>query len=230
MRYSSHVSKPSVSDVGVLDKAMAIIAALERAPLALAGLVDATGFHRATAHRLATAMEAHGVVRRDSEGRFALGGRLIELGRTAGAGLPLREAAHPVLAQLVARTGESAQLYVRDGDNRVCIDAIESPHGLRTIVSIGAVLPLQRGSAGKVLLATPAVVRRGWAESVGEREAGVASVSAPIIDSLGVVRAAVSVSGPIERTSRSPGSRYADDVRSAARSIESAAGWSRLAT
>lgn len=227
MRYNSHVSKQSVSDVGVLDKAMAILAALEREPRMLAGLVEATGFHRATAHRLATAMETHGVVRRDGDGRFALGGRLIELGRAAGAGLPLREAAHPVLVQLVARTGESAQLYVRDGDNRVCIDAIESPHGLRTIVSVGAVLPLSRGSAGKVLLGSASVVRRGWAQSVGEREAGVASVSAPIIDLGGVIRAAVSVSGPIERTTRSPGGRYSDDVRAAARAIEAAAGWSR---
>jgi DNA-binding IclR family transcriptional regulator len=52
-----------VTDVGVLDKAVAILAAVEQRPLALAGLVEATGFHRATAHRLATALEAHGMLR-----------------------------------------------------------------------------------------------------------------------------------------------------------------------
>ncbi len=215
----------SVSDVGVLDKAMAILAALEQRPLALAGLVDATGYHRATAHRLATALEVHGMVRRDGEGRFVLGGRLVELGRVAVNALPLRDAARPALEALVVVTGESAQLYVREGDHRICVEAVESPHGLRTIVAIGAVLPLDRGSAGRVLLASRSVVERGWAESAEEREAGVASVSAPIRDLDGTVRAAISVSGPIERTGRRPGTLYSAAVLEAAASVERAAGW-----
>ena len=213
--------------MGVLDKAMAILTALELRPLALAGLVDATGYHRATAHRLATALEAHGIVRRDGEGRFMLGGRLVELGRVAVNALPLRDAARPALEALVAATGESAQLYVREGDHRICVDAVESPHGLRTIVAVGAVLPLDRGSAGTVLLASRSVVERGWAESTEEREAGVASVSAPIRDLDGTVRAAISVSGPIERTGRRPGTLYSAAVLEAAASVERAAGWSR---
>ena len=215
----------SVSDVGVLDKAMAILGALEQRPLALSGLADATGYHRATAHRLATALEAHGMVRRDGEGRFVLGGRLVELGRVAVNALPLREAARPALKALVSATGESAQLYVREGDHRICVDAVESPHGLRTIVAVGAVLPLDRGSAGTVLRGS--VGPHGWAESAEEREAGVASVSAPIRDLDGDVRAAISVSGPIERTGRRPGALYATAVLDAATSVERAAGWLR---
>ena len=217
----------SVSDVGVLDKAMAILNALEQRPLALAGLVDATGYHRATAHRLATALEVHGMVRRDGEGRFVLGGRLVELGRVAVNALPLRDAARPALEALVAVTGESAQLYVREGDHRICVDAVESPHGLRTIVAVGAVLPLDRGSAGRVLAGSRSILERGWAESAEEREAGVASVSAPIRDLNGEVRAAISVSGPIERTGRRPGTLYSAAVLEAAASVERAAGWSR---
>lgn len=213
------------TDVGVLDKAAAILAAVEERPLALAGLVEATGFHRATAHRLATALESHGLLRRDQAGRFVLGSWLVSLGRQAAAGLPLRGVAGPVLAQLVAETGESAQLYVLQGETRVCVESVESPNGLRTIVAVGQTLPLDRGSAGKVLRGDARVLRQGWAESVGEREAGVASVSAPIIDVNGVVVAAISVSGPIERTTRSPGKRYADAVVAAAREIERAAGW-----
>ncbi|HEY9557413.1 MAG TPA: helix-turn-helix domain-containing protein, partial [Acidimicrobiales bacterium] len=70
----------SVSGVGVLDKAMVVLAAVEVGPLSLAQLVDRTGLSRATAHRLAVALEAHGLVRRDEEGRFCLGLRLISLG------------------------------------------------------------------------------------------------------------------------------------------------------
>ncbi len=222
MRYASCVSKQTISDVGVLDKAMAIVDAVSRGPLSLAGLVEATGFHRATAHRLAVALEVHGLLQRDPGGRFMLGSRFVELGRLAGVGLPLADAARPILEHLVRTTGESAQLYVRSGDNRVCILAVDSPQGLRTIVPVGATLPLDRGSAGAVLLGnTPA---KGWVQSVGEREAGVASVSAPIIDRDGILRGAVSVSGPIERTTKSPGTRYGTAVIEAAHSIAQSAG------
>ncbi|MEA2702608.1 MAG: hypothetical protein QOD63_553 [Actinomycetota bacterium] len=206
----------TISGIGVLDKAFSVVDALEAGPLPLAGLVEATGLPRATAHRLAAALEVHGLVRRDAEGRFALGPRLT--------GLDLPALAGPALERLRDGTGESAQLYVRRGDRRVCVASLESPHGLRTIVAVGASLPLDVGSAGKVLRGEESTEERGWAESVEERELGVASVSAPVYGPAGDVVAAVSVSGPIERTSRSPGSRYADAVQEAARAIEARLG------
>ncbi len=206
--------------MGVIDKATQVLDALEESPRSLSELVAVTGFSRATTHRLAVALEQHGLVRRDEEGRFALGVRLIALGRAAAEAIPLAAAAMPALAGLRDETGESVQLYVRQGDRRVCIAALESPHGLRTIVPMGASLPLEVGSAGKILRDAPS----GWVESVGEREAGVASVSAAVAGPDGRPLAAVSVSGPIERTTRRPGRRYGDAVVAAARRIEGAAG------
>jgi DNA-binding IclR family transcriptional regulator len=213
----------SVGTVGVLDKAMAIVEALAAGgALSLAGLTEATGMPRATAHRLAVALEGHRLVGRDTSGRFVLGGRFIELGQLSAARQPhLAEVATPVLAQLRDRTGESAQLYVAQGDQRVCLVSLESPHSLRTIVPVGATLTMERGSAGRVLRGDPATLQQGWTESVEEREAGVASVSAPVRVG-GAVVAAVSVSGPVERTTRAPGARYAAEVRRAADAIETA--------
>jgi DNA-binding IclR family transcriptional regulator len=207
----------------VLDKAISVLSAVEGGARTLADLVAHTGLSRATAHRLAAGLVAHGLLRRDGEHRYLPGLRLISLGRAAAAELPLAIAAQPVLERLRDATGESVQLYVREGAQRVCVAALESPHGLRTIVPLGAVLPLELGSAGKVLRGDPGADAKGWAESVGEREPGVASVSAPVRDGAGVV-AAVSVSGPIERTTRDPGRRYAAAVTAAAREIEVAAG------
>src|SRR5712692_2066257 len=204
----------SVSGVGVLDKAMAVLAAVEDGPRSLAELVTASGLSRATAHRLARALEVHGLVRRTADGRFAVGPRLDAVA--------LPELARPALETLSHATGESVQLFVRRGDRRLCVAALESPSELRTIVPVGASLPLDRGSAGKVLSEEAAALRRGWAESVAEREPGVASVSAPIVDAEGRVRAAVSVSGPIQRTTRAPGRRYAKAVMAAAHQIEDA--------
>lgn len=201
----------SVSGIGVLDKAVLIIDAMDKGPLPLTELVAATGLPKATVHRLALAMETHGLVQRDHEGRFGWGVRLVAPS--------IASAARPALERLRDATGESTQLYVRRGELRVCVAAVESPHSLRTIVPVGATLPLDRGSAGKVL--------RGegpWAASVEEREKGVASVSAPVIHH-GRVFGAVSVSGPVDRTTRAPGRRYAKAVVSAAREVEEAMRW-----
>ena len=206
-----------VSNVGVLDKSLAVLGAVADGPCALAGLVERTGLSRATAHRLAIALEDHGLLRRTTDGRFALGLHLVALGRVAAEQFPLAEAAGPALESLRSATGESVQLYVVDGGSRVCVAALESPHGLRTIVPVGAALPLDRGSAGRVL--TGDVGRRGWTETVEEREPGVASVSAPVCGADGAVVAAVSVSGPIDRMGRAPGRKYGAAVATAAAAV-----------
>ncbi len=216
--------------VQVLDRAVLLVDTVAQSgPSALAELVEATGLTRPTTHRLAVALERHGLFARNADGRFVLGGRLAAWGKAASGRIV--DDARPVLAALVARTGESAQLYVREGDHRVCLAVHDRlSGGLRDTVALGAVMPLTRGSGGKVLLAwatdaerfevaaaaLATVRRRGWAESVGEREAGVASVSAPVRGIGGEVAAAVSVSGPIERLGQHPGRRLARAVVEAA--------------
>ncbi|MEZ5247589.1 MAG: IclR family transcriptional regulator [Acidimicrobiales bacterium] len=214
----------TISGVGVIDKAAAVLTAIEVGPVGLAGLVERTGFSRATAHRLAIALEVHGYIRRDGAGRFALGSRLLSLGDAAARHWPIADAAGPALASLRDATGESVQLYVRDGSARICVASLESPHGLRTIVARGASLPLTKGSGGRVLSGETGP--DGYVVSVAEREAGVASVSAPVRNGDTVI-AAVSVSGPIERLSRDPGPALGAAVLQAAHAIAIAAGLDR---
>jgi len=206
----------SVSGVGVIDKGVLILRALTREPLDLAALQDATGLPRATAHRLAVALELHGLIRRDPQGRFCLGFELIRLGQAAEDEFPLAEITRPILTGLRDATGESVQLYVADGEGRRCVVSLESTHGLRWIVPQGALLPLDRGSAGRVLQGDDI------AESVEEREPGVASVSAAVRDRRGNVIAALSLSGPVERLSREPKQRFGRQVSDAAVAVTAA--------
>jgi DNA-binding IclR family transcriptional regulator len=211
----------SLSGVGVLDKVAAVLDAVLTGPQTLTGLMESTGQPRATAHRLASAMELHGLLGRDHAGRWVLGSRFSPDG--AGS---LVAAAQPVLDRTRDLTGESVQLFVRRGGERVCVAASDRRAGLRDTVPVGARLPLTAGSGAKVLLAWAApedvggllrgatfgtaelagVRRRGLATSVGEREPGVASVSAPVWRG-DTVTAALCVSGPVDRLGRQPARR-----------------------
>jgi DNA-binding IclR family transcriptional regulator len=235
MRCEYYIVDNKNSGVGVLDKAVAILACLEAGPHSLSDLVAATGIARPTAHRLAVALEHHRLVSRDYSGRFVLGNRSSELAQAAGEDR-LLAVASSALTALRDATSESAQLYRRLGDQRICVATEERLSGLRDSVPIGTVLTMQAGSAAQVLLAweepeklrrglvnakftaasLSAVRRRGWAQSVGEREAGVASVSAPVRGPNNKVIAAVSISGPVERLGRQPGRLHAAAVMATA--------------
>jgi len=223
-----------------LDKAVTILHAVADEPATLAELVSCTGLPRATAHRLAVALEGHRLVRRTQEGAWAPGPALAELGR-GGADLAGLAGRH--LVTLRDASGESAQFYVRDGATRICVAAAERTSGLRDTVPVGARLPMTAGSAAHALLAfTPAeevtrllpsasftartlldVRRRGWAHSVAEREPGVASLSAPVRDGSGAVLGAVSISGPVERLGRRPSPEIIGAVLDAAAAISRSA-------
>lgn len=178
------------------------------------------------------------MLRRGADGRWRSGAALAELAGSATD--PLLEAASAVLPRLRDVTGESVQLYRRDGVERVCVSSAEPPSGLRDTVPVGTRLPMTAGSGAKVLTAWAEaaaqrailndavfgertlveVRRRGWAQSIAEREPGVASVSAPVRDSGGTVVAAVSVSGPVDRIGRKPGARWAADLLAAAEALQ----------
>lgn len=145
--------EPTDTGVQSLDRSIAILTAVERGAATLNHLIAATGLPKPTTYRLARALEAHGLLARDPGGSWRLGPELFALATAARRDLPLASLARPALDRLAEATGESAQLYIRHDDSRLCIAASESNEELRTIVPVGAALPLTAGSAAIVFLA-----------------------------------------------------------------------------
>ena len=197
-------------------------------PSSLSDLCEETGLPRATAHRLATALEAHRILTRTADGRW-----------TAGPALPgnrnhLIEAATPIMEQLLETTGESIQLYQHTGDTRTCIASKEPSHGLHNVVPAGRQLPLNSGSAARIIAAFEDIEipdalysqvdvdkarELGYSESIEEREAGLASISAPVLNAAGTLMAVLSISGSAERFRPSPADKYATLLSDAAQRL-----------
>ncbi|AZA09409.1 IclR family transcriptional regulator [Corynebacterium pseudopelargi] len=222
------------SGIKVLDRAVTILLALADHPMSLNELCEFTGLPRATAHRLATALEVHNILTRTNDGRWTIGAVLASLG--ASSQTKLIDVATPIMSTLMHTTNESVQLYQLAGAVRVCIAAQEPAMGLQNTVPVGTRLPLSAGSAARIFLAYSSAHLRdavlsegtkfsqadlreareqGWAASMSEREVGLASVSAPVFDSEGTFCAVLSISGPAERLKPSPG-KWADELVAAA--------------
>ncbi|MDN6466155.1 MAG: IclR family transcriptional regulator, partial [Corynebacterium casei] len=198
----------AVSGIKVLDRAVAIMMAAASKPSTLNDLCETTGLPRATAHRLATALEAHRLVARTPEGKWTIGPAF------PGNRDDLLTTAKPIMQQLMEDTGESIQLYQWTDTARTCVATAEPRQGLHNVVPVGSQLPLTSGSAAHIIAAFAditvddatfstsdvlAAKQGGYSESVEEREAGLASVSAPVTDSNGQLVAVLSISGSVDR-------------------------------
>lgn len=226
--------------MSVLEKATHVIDCLGHAgePVTLGHVRAQLGMPKSSTHRLLAELVSLGIVRRDGDGRYSLGPRLLYWGEAAADSFDLRVIAEQSMRRLRDEIGESVHLYVRDGDVRVCIAAVEARHELRPFVALGRPLPLTRGAAGKLLLAfcddddvERRLLRRAdtsgrtaelddelgrirdehWATSVGEREEGVSAAATSIRDSQGRVVAALAISGPSTRL----GLDHLEDLRPA---------------
>ncbi len=140
--------------IQVLDRAAAVLDYLASAPDARLPEISAgCGLHRATAFRILSSLEAHGLVRRGTGGGWSLGPRLVQLGAQAYQDVYPAARLRPLLAGLAEATRLTAQVWVRTGTVALCLDQSDSPTDLRVTSRVGRALPLHTSSPGKVLLA-----------------------------------------------------------------------------
>lgn len=190
---------------------------------------------KATVLRLARTLENKGYLIQDAERQYyRLGPRVLALGQVFLADLEYRQVALPFMEDLRNRTQESVSLYAVSGDERVCVQRVESSHALRQVINIGARLPLSRGSAGKMLVAfqnlagydediteeeRKQILEKGYAHSFEEREQGLASISVPIRNNKGYVIASLTLSGPSFRFTIDNKHKYVDEMMRTAKQI-----------
>lgn len=195
--------------VATLDRALSIFGAFSTArPMpGLAEIATHTRISKSTVLRMLASLQHAGLVLRLADGRYALGAAVERLQRVRAASVSLETVVMPVLHELAEATGESASFYVRQGEQRLCLLRVDSPRPVRDHLQVGALLPLHRGAAGRVLLAFSgargavyADIRRdGVAVLAGDRVAEIGGVAAPVFESGASLVGALSLSMPVQR-------------------------------
>jgi len=180
---------------------------LAESHLSLAELSRRCNLHKTTVLRLARTLAGVGYLVQREDGEWRLGPAAGWLGARYRSGFDVQDVLEPMLRGLAQTTSESTAFYVREGDTRICLVRVEGPQALRHHVRMGEKLPLDKGSPGHVILAFSGepgetyelIRRRGYHWSIGEREQGVATVSAPVFGKNHRLLGSVCVSGPAFR-------------------------------
>jgi IclR family transcriptional regulator, KDG regulon repressor len=199
--------------------------------LSLTELAKRINLSMSTTSRIVATLEGRSYLFRSAESqRYSLGPKITQLGVLGFSSLDLRKVALPIMNSLNRIFDEGVSLYIVQGDERICVERIESARPLRRVINIGDRHPLTRGAAGRVLLAYLPEAKRaqllaldpftteealgelrhgGYTVSLGEREEGVSSIAAPILDARHEVVAALAMSGP---SVRFEGPGFADKI------------------
>ncbi|WGD50707.1 IclR family transcriptional regulator [Bradyrhizobium sp. CB1650] len=199
--------------VAAVDRALTILAAFEDAPepMALAELARRTGMYKSTLLRLMSSLQEFGYLVQLSDGRYHLGPTPFRLGAVYQRANNLHDRVMPLLRQLVADGTESPSFHVRhDARRRLCVFRVDSRHSTLDRVEAGMLLPLDRGAAGRVILAFDGEkgaacddIRESCiALSFGERDPDCAGLACPVFGPDGKCAGALSLSGPKPRFTR----------------------------
>ncbi|MDB5930988.1 MAG: transcriptional regulator, IclR family [Polaromonas sp.] len=220
-----------------VDRALSLLSAFRQGDtsLSLAELAGRTQLYKSTVLRLLASLEHARLVQRLGSGRYGLGSEVARLSAVYAASFSLDRVVLPVMQALVAATRESAAYHVAQGQGsdavRLCLYRVDSPQPIRDHIRAGDVLPLDRGTGGRVLSAfglKPAaglgaeeknlyarIREQGYFTAMGDRLAGVAGISAPVFKADGSLAAALTLTMPVERYDE----RHVQKVLEAARAL-----------
>lgn len=187
--------------------------------LSIAEIANITNLSSSTVHRIISALEAKNFVERNqNDKKYRLGYKIAELGKLCHTDNDhnLISIAKSHMEDLSRKYNEDVRLFIADGQDKLCVESIESTRSLRHIMYVGDRHTLYKGAAGRILLAymeksqreklikdtniteedLEKVREKGYALSIGEKEEGLIGIAAPILDKSKNIVASLSLSGP----------------------------------
>jgi DNA-binding IclR family transcriptional regulator len=199
--------------------------------LSLAELATRTGLHKTTILRLAVSLQTAGMLSRSPGGEFRLGANILKLSAILRASQRLDREALPFLEKLATACRESASLFIRDGQARICLVRVEGEQSVRDSARPLVPLPLDDTSAGLVLRGLggnrvgPADTPFRPIFTCGVGDPQTASLSAPVFDAEGEIAGAMTLSGPAFRLTAEVAERHAPKLAHQAESFSASLGY-----
>jgi DNA-binding IclR family transcriptional regulator len=222
-------NNPSLADehaapggAAAVDRALSVLSAFRAGDKALSvtELAERTKLYKSTVLRLLASLAHGGLMRKTTDGLWSLGPEISRLASIYTTSFSLEDVVLPVMHELVAKTGESVALHIKQGDQRLCLFRVDSPQLLRDHIKAGDVLPLDRGAGGRVLMAFSGskgkvydkIRKDGYIHAVSDRVPGLVGVSAPVWKGDGQLVGALTLTVPESRFQK----RFITELRASA--------------
>ncbi|HEY4332778.1 MAG TPA: IclR family transcriptional regulator [Ilumatobacteraceae bacterium] len=207
-----------VKTIQSVENALVVIEALAREqPVGVSALARTVDLDKNAVQRILLTLGQSGWIRQLEGGEWTITSKALQIGTHFTAGL--REAAHPHLVALQARTKETVLLFAHEGANMVVLDTVDSTQALRMTVPVGTVVPLRASAAFDAFLSDTAraklppvrpapsaaalakVRHDGWFVIDGLYPNAIAG-GAPVTNARGTPVASITVVGPKVRVTK----------------------------
>lgn len=224
----------NLAGVASVERAVSLLEAFtenDRA-LTLGELSRRVALDKATVLRIARSLAKSHMLIRNDDASWRLGYKLVQLGALYQSTFNLSSIVDPILNKLSDETGESAAVYTREGDMRICLYRHDSSQAIRHSARVGNAFPLDKGAPGHVILAFSGQVgetydqirEQGYHATFGERDPEVSSLSAPLFKDGTVLFGSIAITGPSSRFTQKAIDRNLPFLKSAADRLSRAMG------
>ncbi|MBV6304541.1 IclR family transcriptional regulator [Candidimonas humi] len=203
---------------------------MEYPHLGLSEIARRAGLAKSTTQRLLKTLESRGYVVQNDSAQWRLGPATASLGGRYQIAFDIRENVEPALRKLSDTVGEDTSFFVRDGDRRIRLIKIQYPNARHSRARVGESMPLDRGAAGRVILAAMGqqgmlydeIRARGYHVTVGEAKVASASIGVPVFGSRWKVIGALCIGAPAEDGVATRLTGFAPQLRRAAEALSAA--------
>lgn len=147
----------------MLDRTVAILDSftLDKSIQGVRDVARRTGLSSSTVGRIMVYLKDLGILNQDPETlAYMMGAKPLAWAGIYTNTSDVRTLALPIMVNLQEKTRETISLYVLEGNERVCVERLESPETVRIVARVGRRIPLYAGSAGKIFLAFMPETRR----------------------------------------------------------------------
>lgn len=170
------------------DRGLALLELLAATPagVTITEAAHNLGVGRAIIYRLVATLESHGLARRDeSTNRIRIGFGVLSLAQSVQP--LLRDAAIPALRRLAEELRATAHLTVVDGGEALALVVVEpTTTAFHVAYRTGSRHPLDRGAAGRAILAARDNREPRFVMSTGELQAGAHGVAVALSADAGI--------------------------------------------
>lgn len=201
-----------VNMIQSIERGIEILNLLKSGPLGVTELASATALPKTTVHRLLKTFEAHHWVELNSTlKKYQLSWGILPMAKSFLTSLDVRAIAQPYMVAIRNQLQQSVNLFLAQGDYRICIERVAADKPLRNDIKIGTVYPIFKGAAGKIFGAylvdskdtnmsageSSQIRHDGYVVTRGIRVPDAASIAVPIFSFGNKLEAVMTISGPI---------------------------------